>query len=1859
MMKQKILAITLVILMISMGVPLDFAVTYKTASVVEVTGVVSILKAGGEQTFTPEVGMTLEHGDRIITGKGASIALEIDADKYIKVGEKTYMSLSELMSEAESGGDSTDIKLFTGKVWASLSKPLEEDDSFEIETPTAVMGAKGTKFFVKYVASASSGQDESSNTELVVLEGKVSMGTQVENKSEGEGPSIVQDVEFIANANETLLLDPELIQGVSSEIESRLNAGETIDQINIQDVVSKVGKAKKIEVKNLDLFVLEIVADDPEEYNRDLTDDLDQLIEQKKQELPEEEGQEERQSNILYGQLSGNDGADSPVTPKLPKDEGDRTDAPSGGETHNNDNETTPLYVTNVKVVDAVLDDGIADHIVITFNQPVKDATYMPSGAQLASEGALGAIDTSEISYGEVPNLEDSRNDATLVFSLDTEGKTVNTSPTGYFSIPNAGMIKATSGVSLGAVSALAITDNIAPVVLGARVSLEGAAQDKYMKLIYSEPIYDLSSNLWDNVRLAATVQIAYSDAQPIGYVTKSHTETYSEANQLDYPTVDYIRAAFEENEGYEEIVLKMNSDAEAYISDESGNKRYLQKDIQLLDFVMDTQNTKVSDVTVQTLTENTDYLFTIKLDDYLSAEQMNTLINSPESFLQGTEIASFTDVSYQYENTDQITINFHVSVLDGALVNNDAITINYTYLYDLFGHSVTDYYDDAVQTMRTYYYHETGDTWTMEALIIPPLHVTNVEVVDAVLDDGIADHMIITFNQPVKDSTYMPSSGAQLASEGALGAIDTSEISYGEVPNIEDSINDATLVFSLNTEGKTVNTSPTGYFSIPNADMIKATSGVSLGGVSERAITDNIAPVVLGARVSLEGTAQEKYIRFIYSEPVDALSSNLWDNVRLAATVQTAYSVAQPVGYETTSQTETYSEAKRLDYSTVDYIRTAFEENEGYEEILLKMNSDAEAYISDESGNQRTLQKDIHLLELAMDEQNTKVSDVTVQTLTENTDYLFTIKLDDYLSSEQMETLINSPESFLQGSFSTEMASITDVTYLFESTDQITINFHVSVFDGALVNNDAVTINYTYLYDLFGYSVTDYYDNAMQTMRTYYYDETGDTWTMEALIIPPTEFYATSVATIDADADGLVDHLQVTFNLPVDDTTFVAENGITLESMGALDPVDDVSIVTDLTGVYTDITDDAVIYLKLDHTQSDIMYNTGSRGTLVIPSGTLKNLENALDNQAVNMVTDDHAAPVMIGGTYAFDGTRDEKVISLITSEPLSPSSFNTLDFRMLNNNTSLFADAYPVEYAQMVLNQGSKGNETRLFGLSYDTLKPMIAFENDQQTIYLYFNDDMKIADDSGNQTALMGEKIDVIGSTLDTDKTLATEVELVDLGSSNQYRISLTFNDYLDRDIVDEYFAGLEDAVIFIGADNHMTITDHAYNASLPGDVTLSFDFQMIGPLLTTDQFSIDVELLFDYAMEQIYVTNEGIDRTKFKLIYSDSNWTFDSPYLSLLEANTVDYDHNGKIDFIQLIFNEPVNDANFIDVGAVVNSNLILPNDVETSKLAFPGGLDFLDDTTIYFAVSEGDTANTGAEGTLDIPSSGMIQTSYGRVLPATNGVQINDGAGPVYLDSEIDLSLPYDEKYISLTFSEPLNESDAVAIEKLKLMSLSGYANGPIDLEGTTEVLGNKIFIRPLELGSVDDGAPSFISKLSNYLYGQGITASIRLDSDLAISSDHDESYVLPDGYTYPYDGPESSSIQRINAISNATSVETTTVTTGSSVIIVTYTDYLESFNHLSGAFIPSMPEVKDVQGCGDCVDLGIIAQAIAIDHKSLEFVIMGDPITGDNIMIRNVRNITNSYGDESNEIPIYAGDTLIRFDGINWEIAPY
>lgn len=114
----------------------------RIARVESVTGEVFVKKAGGTKEFKAYRNMTLNQGDHIRTGKNSGVVLVVlDQDDKITLGANTSMYLSELKSSA--GGTSTKMNLWNGSAHVNSSKK-KSGDQLQVETPTAVMGIRGT-----------------------------------------------------------------------------------------------------------------------------------------------------------------------------------------------------------------------------------------------------------------------------------------------------------------------------------------------------------------------------------------------------------------------------------------------------------------------------------------------------------------------------------------------------------------------------------------------------------------------------------------------------------------------------------------------------------------------------------------------------------------------------------------------------------------------------------------------------------------------------------------------------------------------------------------------------------------------------------------------------------------------------------------------------------------------------------------------------------------------------------------------------------------------------------------------------------------------------------------------------------------------------------------------------------------------------------------------------------------------------------------------------------------------------------------------------------------------------------------------------------------------------------------------------------------------------------------------------------------------------------------------------------------------------------------------------------------------------------------------------------------------------------
>ncbi|WP_274363583.1 FecR family protein [Paenibacillus thermotolerans] len=88
--------------------------------------------------------MALNQGDKLRTGKQSNVVLKVaDRDDEITLGAEANVELNKLTSDAK--GKQTNIALWAGSLFVTAGK-LTGSDSFEVETPTAVMGIRGTQF---------------------------------------------------------------------------------------------------------------------------------------------------------------------------------------------------------------------------------------------------------------------------------------------------------------------------------------------------------------------------------------------------------------------------------------------------------------------------------------------------------------------------------------------------------------------------------------------------------------------------------------------------------------------------------------------------------------------------------------------------------------------------------------------------------------------------------------------------------------------------------------------------------------------------------------------------------------------------------------------------------------------------------------------------------------------------------------------------------------------------------------------------------------------------------------------------------------------------------------------------------------------------------------------------------------------------------------------------------------------------------------------------------------------------------------------------------------------------------------------------------------------------------------------------------------------------------------------------------------------------------------------------------------------------------------------------------------------------------------------------------------------------------
>lgn len=143
------------------------------AKIVRIKGEVSIKRRGGDKSFKAAVGMRLVEGDSIYTQKDGNVTVVLDNNNQMTIGTDSVVNLAE-MKKLSKNSAKTVVSVKKGSIFSNIKKKLTEKEIYQIKTPNAVAGVRGTKFYVNV---------QGNDSFVYVLEGKVRLESVVGKKS--------------------------------------------------------------------------------------------------------------------------------------------------------------------------------------------------------------------------------------------------------------------------------------------------------------------------------------------------------------------------------------------------------------------------------------------------------------------------------------------------------------------------------------------------------------------------------------------------------------------------------------------------------------------------------------------------------------------------------------------------------------------------------------------------------------------------------------------------------------------------------------------------------------------------------------------------------------------------------------------------------------------------------------------------------------------------------------------------------------------------------------------------------------------------------------------------------------------------------------------------------------------------------------------------------------------------------------------------------------------------------------------------------------------------------------------------------------------------------------------------------------------------------------------------------------------------------------------------------------------------------------------------------------------------------------------------------------------------------------------
>ena len=231
-MKRKIISILLISGLIAIvSCSKEEAKNRNTALITFLLGDVTYMDNGEWNSAEP--GIQLLETQRLKTGDRSAADVQI-GESVVRVKENSELILATLFKGEVTGLEKNSLELTVGKLLVKPKK-LMKGEEFQIKTPTAVAGVRGTQFVVE----ASKTRD----TRISVLEGKVKVGRRIKALEQIES-SPVKDEAVIKQLEQKVEENSVTVsRNSSAEVDAK-----TVDETNVkvEKIVKELEKPKEL-----------------------------------------------------------------------------------------------------------------------------------------------------------------------------------------------------------------------------------------------------------------------------------------------------------------------------------------------------------------------------------------------------------------------------------------------------------------------------------------------------------------------------------------------------------------------------------------------------------------------------------------------------------------------------------------------------------------------------------------------------------------------------------------------------------------------------------------------------------------------------------------------------------------------------------------------------------------------------------------------------------------------------------------------------------------------------------------------------------------------------------------------------------------------------------------------------------------------------------------------------------------------------------------------------------------------------------------------------------------------------------------------------------------------------------------------------------------------------------------------------------------------------------------------------------------------------------------------------------------------------------------------------------------------------